>query len=260
MATHDTEITNWEGFSLYPIRCIPAFRAAIWGGNKLKTVLYKQYDEPSMAETWELSCHEDGLSGVANGVYAGWLLKDILAQHPEYAGQGFEKSCAFPLIIKFIDANDDLSIQVHPTPETADTSRGQQSKTEIWVVMDAAPGAAMYYGFNRDVQRDEIQARALDGSICDVLNKVPAQQGDVFHIHAGTMHAIGSGLLIAEIQQSANTTFRAFDFYAQGRFGQYAAAACGGSRPRGDNPKDGRKTGRYCERGRLRSIYARYPF
>ncbi len=204
---------------MYPMRCIPAYKQAIWGGSKLKSVLGKTYDESAMAESWELSCHTDGMSSVANGNYAGRLLKDILAEHPEYAGQCVKKGEEFPLLIKFIDANDDLSIQVHPTKETADIARGHQSKTEIWVVMDSAPGACLYYGFNRDVTREEIRSKALDGSICEVLNKVPAKKGDVFHIHAGTMHAIGSGLLIAEIQQSANTTFRAFDYMRKDKNG-----------------------------------------
>ena len=197
---------------MYPMLCIPAYKQAIWGGNKLKSTLGKTYEEPAMAESWELSCHADGLSSIANGEYAGKRLKDILADHPEYAGQCVKEGEEFPLLIKFIDANDDLSIQVHPTKETADAARGQQSKTEIWVVVDSAPGASLYYGFSRDVTRDEIKSKALDGSICEVLNKVPVKTGDVFHINAGTMHAIGSGLLIAEIQQSANTTFRAFDY------------------------------------------------
>lgn len=197
---------------MYPMRCVPALKQTIWGGCRLKTELGKQYCEPTMAESWELSCHADGMSGIANGAYAGRLLKDVLNEHPQLAGECVNRGEEFPLLVKFIDANDDLSIQVHPTPETADASRNQQSKTEIWVVLQSCPGSYLYFGFNRDVTREEIRQKALDGTICEILNKIPVQPGDVFHIHSGIMHAIGSGLLIAEIQQSANTTFRAFDF------------------------------------------------
>ncbi len=195
---------------MYPMQCTPAFMQAIWGGNRLKSVLHKVYDQPKMAESWELSCHKDGLSGIANGAFAGRTLLDVLREHPDFVGTS--NGGEFPLLIKFIDANDNLSIQVHPTPEGAIADLGQQSKTEIWIVMDCAPGAMLYYGFNRHVTKQEIVERAKNGSICDVLNRVKVKKGDVFHIHAGTVHAIGADLLIAEIQQSANTTFRVYDY------------------------------------------------
>jgi mannose-6-phosphate isomerase len=201
------------------MRCIPVYKQTLWGGNKLKTVLGKEYDGETMAESWELSCHEDGMSSIANGVHAGKRVFDVLAEHPEYSGDSVGPGEAFPLLVKFIDANDDLSIQVHPTKQTANEARGEQSKTEIWVVMEAEPGATLYCGFCRDVTPDELIARARDGSILETLNRVPVKRGDVFHIYAGTVHAIGKGLLIAEIQQSANTTFRVYDFMRRGKDG-----------------------------------------
>lgn len=195
---------------MYPMRCTPVFKQAIWGGNRLKTVLHKQYAQPTMAESWELSCHSDGLSGIANGVFANRTLLDVLREHPGFAGTA--NGGEFPLLIKFIDANDDLSVQVHPTPQSAITELGQQSKTEVWIVMDCMPGAALYYGLNRRVDQNEFMQRARDGTVCDILNRVTVKKGDVFHIHAGTVHAIGAGILIAEIQQSANTTFRVYDY------------------------------------------------
>ena len=205
---------------MYPMRCGPVFKQYIWGGNKLKTVLLKSYEAPDMAESWELSCHEDGMSTVLNGAFAGRRLRDILEEHPDYMGDCVEAGGEFPLLIKFLDANDKLSIQVHPTRECADASLGEQSKTEIWVVMDSVPGAALYCGLNREISQEEFKRRANEGSICEVLNLVPAKKGDVFHILAGTVHAIGEGLLVAEIQQSANTTFRVFDYNRTNELGE----------------------------------------
>jgi mannose-6-phosphate isomerase len=196
---------------LYPMRCVPAYKQALWGGNRLKSVLGKAYDGDKMAESWELSCHQDGLSAVGNGAYAGMTLARVLGENPAFMHAGAAAGERFPLLIKFIDAARDLSIQVHPTPQAADAAKGYEPKTEIWAVMDAADGASLFLGFKRRVSADELRQSARDGSVTTLLNRVEAKPGDVFHVPAGTVHAIGGGLLIAEIQQNANTTYRVYD-------------------------------------------------
>ena len=203
---------------MYPMRCTPFSKVQSGAGNRLRTMLNKAYDPPSMAESWELSCHKDGYSGIANGPFAGQRLADVIEKYPHFVGQS--GGGAFPLLVKFIDARTDLSIQVHPSQEKANLQNGEESKTEIWVTLHCQPGAIIYYGFNRTVSAEELVRRAHDGSICEVLNRVPVRMGDVFHIHAGTVHAIGAGLLMAEIQQNANTTFRVFDYMRKDASGQ----------------------------------------
>lgn len=200
--------------------CTPVFKDYLWGGNRLKTVLHKQYQAPYMAESWELSCHPDGRSTVANGAFAGRTLHAVLQEHPAWMGQRAQGHAQLPLLIKFIDAQKDLSIQVHPSARTADPQKGEQDKTEIWYVLSCEPDAFLYYGFNRVITPEELKARAQDGSILDVLNRVPVKPGDVFHIWAGTIHAIGKGILLAEIQQNSNTTFRVYDFKRKDKDGK----------------------------------------
>lgn len=205
---------------LYPMLCAPAFKDYLWGGNRLKTVLQKQYEAPTMAESWELSCHPDGMSTVHNGPLAGCTLHQVLLEHPAWMGAKAQEHRQLPLLIKFIDAQKDLSIQVHPSVRTADPQKGEQDKTEIWYVLSCEPDAFLYYGFNRVITPEELKARAQDGSILDVLNRVPVKPGDVFHIWAGTIHAIGKGILLAEIQQNSNTTFRVYDFKRKDKDGK----------------------------------------
>ena len=197
---------------LYPMLCAPVFKDYLWGGNRLQTVLHKQYQAPMMAESWELSCHPDGMSTIHNGPLAGRTLHQVLLEHPAWMGEKAQGQRQLPLLIKFIDAQKDLSIQVHPSVRTADPQKGEQDKTEIWYILSCEPDAFLYYGFNRIITPQELKERAQDGSILEVLNRVPVHPGDVFHIWAGTIHAIGKGILLAEIQQNSNTTFRVYDF------------------------------------------------
>ena len=196
----------------YPLKLQPADKDYLWGGNKMKQLYNKQNNMTVTAESWELSCHPDGKSRIANGAYANQLLADVLQQHPEYVAHNFTAQQTFPILIKLIDAEQDLSVQVHPSDDTADRASGEQGKAEMWYVIHCEPQSYIYYGLNQEVSQERLIRRAEDGSICKVLNKVPVHQGDIFFIHPGTIHALGKGIIIAEIQQNSNTTFRVFDY------------------------------------------------
>lgn len=189
----------------------------IWGGARLRTLFHKESPLPRLAESWELSCHKDGPSVLASGPDAGLTLPDYL----EKAGAGvLGERCKrfdfFPVLIKLIDAKENLSVQVHPDNDYALRVEKEYGKTEMWYVLDAEPGAVLYYGLNRPAAKEEFEKKIQDGSLMDLLRAVPVKKGDVFFIEAGTVHAIGAGILLAEIQQNSNTTYRVFD-YGRGR-------------------------------------------
>lgn len=202
---------------MIPLRLTPACKDYLWGGTKLITEYGKQTDKDKMAESWELSCHPDGESRVKGGPYDGLTLSQAL----DRMGQGAlgERGAAFsrfPLLIKLIDAKDRLSIQVHPDDAYALRVEGEYGKTEMWYVVDCEEGAGLYLGFSREVSREEFARRIADGTLEQVLRRVPVKPGDSFFIPSGTLHAIGAGILIAEIQQNSNTTYRVYDY---GRLG-----------------------------------------
>lgn len=196
---------------------IPTCKDYIWGGQRLKTDFGIQSGLNPLSEAWVLSCHPDGPSVLADGPDKGMTLRAWLDKAGKGAlGTACEPFEDFPMLIKLIDAKKDLSIQVHPSDSYALEHEGQYGKTEMWVVLDAEPGASLYYGFDREVSLEEFSSRVSDGTLTEVLRKVPVKPGDVFFIPSGTLHAIGAGLVIAEIQQNSNVTYRVFDY---GRLG-----------------------------------------
>lgn len=199
-----------------PFKISPAFKDYLWGGTRLRDEYGKKCDLTPVAESWELSCHKDGPSVAADGEYAGLTLREILEKAPALAGKNCEKFADFPILVKFIDAKDNLSVQVHPTNDYAQRVEGEYGKTEIWYVMDAEPGSTLIYGFNRELDEAEFRQRLADSTLDEVLNFVPVHKGDTFFIPAGTLHGIGKGILIAEIQQNSNSTYRVYDY---GRIG-----------------------------------------
>lgn len=206
--------------SYQPLRLHPVYKEYLWGGTQLHTAFGKT-DAPALtAESWELAAHRDGASVVAEGALQGRTLAEL----GEMDRSGFwGNDCFgtdFPLMVKLIDAARDLSIQVHPSDEAADRAAGEQGKAEMWYIVDCEAGAALYLGFSRKIDRNEFCRRAADGTICQVLNRVPVKRGDVFFILPGTVHAIGAGILIAEIQQNSNTTFRIYDYQRRGADGR----------------------------------------
>ena len=203
------------------LKLIPACKDYLWGGHRLVDEYNKEYDGDILAETWELSCHPDGPSRIANGRYAG----KTLAEYIEGEGKGVLGShCRrfrdFPILIKFIDAKQDLSVQVHPDNRYALKNEGQYGKTEMWYVVDAGEDATLYYGFKQEISKEEFAERIQNDTVLDVLNKVPVQKGDVLFIESGTIHAIGADILIAEIQQNSNVTYRVYDYGRVGKDGK----------------------------------------
>ncbi len=199
--------------NLSPVKLSPAFKDYLWGGTKLKEQYNKKSDLEIVAESWEMSCHKDGESTVITGEYKGKTLSEYVeALGKESLGKKAEKFSYFPLLIKFIDAKDNLSIQVHPADEYALRVEGEYGKTEMWYVLEAEEGAYLYYGFNQNITKEEFAERIKNNTILEVLNKVNVKKGDVFFIDAGTVHAIGAGLMICEIQQNSNTTYRVYDY------------------------------------------------
>ena len=198
--------------NITPLKMRPCYKEYLWGGERLKNE-YGKLDAPAVtAESWELASHRDGVSTVAEGQLEGMTI-DELAHIDRVGFLGAEcPSGEFPLLIKLIDAKKNLSIQVHPSDVTARKEIGECGKAEMWYVMDCEPQAGIYYGFSRKITEEEFFRRAKDGSICEVLNWVPVSKGDVFYILPGTIHAIGAGVVIAEIQQNSNTTFRVYDY------------------------------------------------
>lgn len=193
-----------------PIKLLPAFKDYLWGGNKLKSDYNKKTDLDIVAESWELSTHKDGQSivegmGITFGEYIEKQGKEILGKR----AQDFE---FFPILIKFIDAKGSLSVQVHPTDEYALKVEGEYGKTEMWYILDCDEGAGLYYGLNREMTKEEFKKHIEDDTILEILNKVEVKKGDVFFIEAGTIHAIGEGIVICEIQQNSNTTYRVYDY------------------------------------------------
>ena len=201
---------------LYPLTFETIFKDKIWGGQKIKTVLGKDFSPlPNCGETWEVSDVEGNVSVVKEGGLQGKSLHELVQQYKgELVGQHvYEKyGDRFPLLIKFIDANDDLSIQVHPNDELAKERKSGFGKTEMWYIMQADEGAKLNSGFNRELTKDEYVKAVADNTIQDLLNIEPANAGDVFFLPAGRVHYIGKGLLLAEIQQTSDTTYRIYDF------------------------------------------------
>lgn len=199
----------------------PSCKDYIWGGHRLAEEYGKEYDGEVLAETWELSCHPDGPSYIANGKYAGQTLQQYIdAEGKERLGTNCRRFRDFPILTKFIDARDNLSIQVHPDNRYALKNEGQYGKTEMWYVMDAGKEAYLYYGFKKEISKEEFARRIREDTLLEVLNAVPVQKGDVLFIESGTIHAIGKDILIAEIQQNSNITYRVYDYGRIGKDGK----------------------------------------
>lgn len=195
----------------------PACKDYLWGGTKLISKFGKDFPGEKLAETWELSCHPDGPSTIESGAYAGNTLNEyILKEGKNVLGTRGQKYEEFPLLIKFIDAKDDLSVQVHPNDTYALKNEGQYGKTEMWYVVECEEGASLYYGFSREISEEELVKRIEEQTLLEVLNRVEVQEGDVLFIEPGTIHAIGKGIVIAEIQQNSNVTYRVYDYGRKG--------------------------------------------
>ncbi len=204
-----------------PFLCKPAGKDYLWGGNRLNEEFGKGIALSRLAETWECSTHPDGPSTVADGEFAGWTLRQVLEQHPEYLGTHPETCGELPILIKFIDARQDLSVQVHPDDAYAALHEdGASGKTEMWYVLDAEEDTRLVYGFYNDIEEEVLWASLEDGTVEKYLQKIPVHRDDVFFLEAGTVHAIGAGALIAEIQENSNLTYRMYDYGRRDKDGQ----------------------------------------
>lgn len=201
---------------LYPLKFKPFFLEKIWGGNRLRTLLNKDYgDLANCGESWELSGVEGYDSVVSNGFLEGNTLSELIEIYMgDLVGDKvYEKfGVEFPLLIKFIDAQDDLSIQVHPNDKLSKERHNAYGKTEMWYVVDAEKGALINSGFNQEVSREKYMEYLESGKLTDLLHYDEAKVGDVFFIPAGRVHAIGKGTMVAEIQQTSDVTYRIFDY------------------------------------------------
>lgn len=197
---------------MQPLKLTPAIKDYIWGGNRLTT----EFDYVSFldrqAEAWVLSCHKDGENIIENSDFEGMTLQQALAEHPEYMGKNCKNSSDFPILIKLIDAKDNLSIQVHPDEEYARRVEGEHGKTEAWYILDNDEGAELIFGFAEDITQEEFRSAIETNTLTDKVNRVKVKKGDLFFIEAGTLHAIGRGILLAEVQQNSNTTYRVYDY------------------------------------------------
>ena len=196
-----------------PIKLKAPLKDYLWGGTRLKTDFGKKTDLEKVAESWELSCHKDGPSVVASGEDQGLTLPQYLEKHGKgVLGTHGERFQDFPILIKLIDAKDNLSIQVHPDNEFALRVEGEYGKTEMWYVVDADKGAKLRSGFSEQITPKEYKERVLNNTITDVLQEYEIHPGDVFFLPAGRVHSIGAGSFIAEIQQTSDITYRIYDF------------------------------------------------
>ena len=202
---------------MYPLLLKAPIKDYLWGGRRLIDEFGFETDKEKAAEAWVLACHKDGKSIIKNGEFAGLTIDSAIKKWGNKAlGLKAEKFEYFPILIKLIDAKDRLSIQVHPDNEYALKNEGEYGKTEMWYVVDCDEGAELIYGFNKAIGKEEFKRRIENNTLTDVCNFVPVKKGDVFFMSAGTLHAIGNGILIAEIQQNSNTTYRVSDY---GRLG-----------------------------------------
>lgn len=202
--------------TLYPLKFKTIYKDKIWGGQKIRTYLHKDFGSlPNCGETWEISGVKSDVSVVDGGALEGQSLADLLEQYKdELVGKAVYERFGniFPLLVKFIDANEDLSIQVHPDDELAKKRHNSFGKTEMWYVIEADPGSSLIAGFSEEVNQEIYVDKLNSGHLTDILNREDVKAGDVFFLPAGRVHTIGKGLLIAEIQQTSDITYRIYDF------------------------------------------------
>lgn len=201
---------------MYILKLKPAFKDYLWGGTRLRDDYGFDSSLEKLAEGWMLSCHKDGENIIENGEFKGLTLSDVVKENPEYLGVHGNNFEYFPILIKLIDAKNDLSVQVHPDNDYALRVEKEYGKTECWYILDCDEGAELIYGFNREISSEEFKQRIEDNTFLDTVNKVKVKKGDLFFIESGTLHAIGKGIFLAEIQQNSNSTYRVYDY---GRLG-----------------------------------------
>ena len=207
-------VVETQRTKLYPMLLEPNLHTKVWGSNRL-TAWKNLPLQDHIGESWEVSAEESAPSVIANGTWAGYLLPEVINKMPEaILGKAVAKqhNNQLPILVKFIDTNDDLSVQVHPGDEMAKRVHNQSGKTEMWYVIDAQPDSWIYAGFQEELTPEMYARKVADGTIMDALAKHEARTGDVFYLPAGRIHAIGKGVLLAEVQQTSDLTYRIYDY------------------------------------------------
>ena len=201
---------------MLPFRLSPVYKDYLWGGRRLIDEWGKTPGTEILAESWELASHKDGDSVILDGELSGLTLSEAVKTHPAIVSQKFRPSDTFPLMVKLIDAQNPLSIQVHPFNDYARRVENSKGKTEAWYILAHDEGAYIYLGFRKSVSRWEFEQAIINGTVTDLLRKVYVKTGGLYFIPAGTIHAIGAGITLAEIQENSNITYRVYDY---GRLG-----------------------------------------
>lgn len=204
------------------LKLSPVFKDYIWGGTRLRDDFKMETDIDPVAEGWMLACHKDGMNTIDGGEYDKKTLKEVIDTEgsEKILGENSKKFDYFPVLIKIIDAKNNLSIQVHPDDEYAKRVEHEFGKTEIWYVLDADDDAQLIYGFKNKISKEDFRKAIENNTLPEILNSVKVKKGDLFFIEAGTVHAIGKGTLIAEIQQNSNSTYRVYDYGRLGKDGK----------------------------------------
>lgn len=198
----------------------PYISSTIWGGRRLIEEYGVQTDKENAAEAWVLSCHPNGCGVISGGALDGKTLRSVYEADPSICGTRGARFAEFPILIKFIDARDNLSIQVHPDESYARRVEHGAGKTECWYILDADEGAELALGFKKAIDRETFRASIADNTLMDYVQKVKVHKGDFFFIESGTLHAICKGVLLAEVQQNSDTTYRVYDYDRRGADGK----------------------------------------
>ncbi|MFA6075305.1 MAG: type I phosphomannose isomerase catalytic subunit [Negativicutes bacterium] len=205
---------------MYPLKFKPIYKQMLWGGKKFQSLYNREIPGTDTGESWDLCCHCNGMSVVSNGALAGKTLEELLAQCPdEIYGCGMQPK-QFPLLVKLIDANDNLSVQVHPNDDNADRANGESGKTEAWYILAAEPGAKLIFGLTAGTTKEQFAELVKIGAVEQVLRQVPVKTGDIISVPAGIVHALTSGVVVAEVQQNSDTTYRIYDYNRVGADGK----------------------------------------
>lgn len=205
---------------LYPLKLKSAVKEIIWGGDKLKTAYGKEAPFEKLAESWELTVRPDGMNVIENGEYAGMELGEYIEKAGNSVIAAGYDADRFPLLIKFIDARDRLSIQVHPSDDYALANENEYGKTEVWYIVEADEGAELVFGLSKDYTKEAFDKAVAENTVETLLNRVKVHAGEVYFIPSGLVHAIGAGILICEIQQNSNVTYRVYDYGRLGKDGK----------------------------------------
>lgn len=193
----------------YPFLLKPAICKHIWGGTRLIEEYHKKTPNKTLSETWEVSINPEYPSIIDNGIYKGIPLRELIEEYPEILGKHLSE---FSLLIKLIDAKSKLSVQVHPDDKYARIKEGQKGKTEAWYILDTDEDAYIYLGFAKETTKEEFEQAIINGTVEKLLNKIPVRVGQSFIVPAGTVHAIGEGVTLLEIQENSSLTYRAYDY------------------------------------------------